>query len=138
MPDNSVTLVGNLTRDPEPRVTPAGVQNVQLGLAVNKRWMNRVTNEWEEATSFFNVIIWRDYADNVAASLNKGDRVVVVGQLQYRSWETDEGEKRSTVEIQADEVAPSLKWARVDGLTKTAGPGSGQGQPPQFDNEPAF
>ncbi len=134
MPDNQVTLVGNITRI-EHRVTPTGTPNVQLGLAVNKRWQDNQTKEWKEETSFFNVIIWRDYADNVANSLTKGDRVVVVGQLKHRTWETPEGDKRSTVEIVADEVAPSLRWATIDGLNKTHGTGSGQGNKPQFETE---
>ena len=108
---NSVTLVGNLTRDPELRFTPSGAANATFGIAVNRRWQNRQTNEWEEAVSFFNVVCWRELADNVAESLQKGMRVIVDGRLEQRSWETDQGEKRSVVEVVADEVAPSLRWA---------------------------
>ncbi|HEX7165801.1 MAG TPA: single-stranded DNA-binding protein [Acidimicrobiales bacterium] len=108
---NSVTLVGNLTRDPELRFTPSGAANATFGLAVNRRWQNRQTNEWEEATSFFNVVCWRELADNAAESLTKGMRVLVTGRLEQRSWETDQGEKRSVVEVVADEIGPSLRWA---------------------------
>ena len=108
---NSVTLVGNLTRDPELRFTPSGAANATFGLAVNRRWQNRQTNEWEEATSFFNVVCWRELADNAAESLAKGMRIIVTGRLEQRSWETDQGEKRSVVEVVADEIGPSLRWA---------------------------
>ena len=108
---NTVTLIGNITRDPELRFTPSGVANATFGIAVNRRWQNRQTNEWEEAVSFFNVVAWRDLADNVAESLSKGTRVIVTGRLEQRSWETDNGEKRSVVEIVADEIGPSLRWA---------------------------
>jgi single-strand DNA-binding protein len=111
---NSVTVVGNLTRDPELRYTSAGQTKVTFGLAVNRRWQNRTTNEWEEATSFFNVVAWGQLGDNVAESLGQGARVVVSGRLDQRSWETEQGEKRSVVEINADDVGPSLRWATVE------------------------
>ena len=111
MADNTVTIVGNVTRDPEMRYTAGGAANTTFGVAVNRRWMNRQTNEWEERVSFFNVVCWREMAENVAESLGKGARVVVTGRLEQRSWETDNGEKRSVVEIAADEVGPSLRWA---------------------------
>ena len=106
MPDNTVTLVGNVTRDPELRFISSGQANCSFGLAVNRRWQNRQTQEWEEATSFFNVVCWREMAENVAESITKGARVVVAGRLEQRSWETDQGEKRSVVEVVADEIAP--------------------------------
>jgi single-strand DNA-binding protein len=95
MPDNTVTVIGNITRDPELRYTANGQANANFGLAVNRRWMNRQTNEWEERTSFFNVVCWREMADNVAESLAKGARVIVSGRLEQRSWETENGDKRS-------------------------------------------
>ena len=110
MPDSTVTIVGNVTRDPELRYTSSGQAQLRLGVAVSRRWQNRQTNEWEEQTSFFNVTAWRELAENAGESLTKGSRVVVTGRLEQRSWET-EGEKRSTVEIVADEIAPSLRWA---------------------------
>lgn len=127
---NTVTVVGNITRDPELRFTPSGQANATFGLAVNRRWQNRQTSEWEEATSFFNVVCWRDMAENAAESLAKGSRVIVTGRLEQRSWETDNGEKRSVVEIVADEIGPSLRWATAQ-VTKSErrGPeGGGGGQ----------
>ncbi|MGQ0802971.1 MAG: single-stranded DNA-binding protein [Actinomycetota bacterium] len=111
---NNVTIVGNLTRDPELRYTPSGQANASFGVAVNRRWMNRQTNEWEERVSFFNVVCWREMADNASESLAKGARVVVTGRLEQRSWETENGEKRSVIEIVADEVGPSLRWATAE------------------------
>ena len=111
MTDNNVTLVGNITRDPELRFLPNGTANATFGLAVNRRWQNRQTNEWEEKVSFFNVVVWREMAENAAESLSKGMRVVVTGRLEQRSWETQEGEKRTVVEVAADEIGPSLRWA---------------------------
>ena len=110
---NNVTIIGNITRDPELRFTPSGQSNASFGVAVNRRWQNRQTQEWEEATSFFDVVCWGTLADNVSESLVKGSRVIVTGRLDQRSWETQEGEKRSKIEIVADEVAPSLRWARA-------------------------
>jgi single-strand DNA-binding protein len=80
---------------------------------VNRRWQNRQTQEWEEATSFFDVVSWAQLAENAAQSLTRGTRIVVSGRLDQRSWENQEGEKRSKIEITADEIAPSLRWATV-------------------------
>ncbi len=110
---NNVTLAGNLTRDPEIRFTPSGQATTSFALAVNRRWQNRQTSEWDEATSFFDIVCWTQMAENVAHSLRKGDRVVVSGRLDQRSWENAEGDKRSKIEVTADEVAPSLRWATV-------------------------
>ncbi len=109
---NSVALVGNLTRDPELRFTPSGQATTAFGLAVNRRWQNRQTSEWEESVSFFDIVCWTQMAENVAASMGKGDRVVVSGH------------KRSKTEITADEVAPSLRWATVTATKneRTSGP----------------
>jgi len=117
MPDNSVTLVGNVTRDPELRFTPSGQAVATFGLAVNRRWQNRSNNEWEEQVSFFDVKCWAQMAENVSESLTRGSRVVVSGRLEQRSWESEQGEKRSKVEVVADEIAPSLRWATVS-ITK--------------------
>jgi single-strand DNA-binding protein len=105
---------GNLTRDPEIRYNREGQATTALSLAVNRRWQNRDTKEWEESTSFLDVICWRDLAENVALSLTKGARVLVTGRLEQRSWETDEGDRRSKVEIVADEIGASLRFATVD------------------------
>ena len=141
MADNTVTVVGNVTRDPEMRYTAGGAANCTFGIAVNRRWMNRQTNEWEERVSFFNVVCWREMAENVSESLGKGARVVVTGRLEQRSWETDNGEKRSVVEIAADEVGPSLRWATAT-ITKnerrggTGGPGGGDAEPARTPSAP--
>jgi single-strand DNA-binding protein len=111
MPDNTITIVGNVTRDPELRYTPSGQANVRIGMAVNRRWQNRTTNEWEEQVSFFNVVGWGSLAENAGESLAKGTRVIVTGRLEQRSYETNDGEKRQVVEVVADEIAPSLRWA---------------------------
>jgi single-strand DNA-binding protein len=110
----TTTIVGNLTRDPEIRYTREGQATTTLAVAVNRRWRNRATNEWEESTAFFDVVTWRDLAENVALSLTKGMRVVVSGRLDQRSWETEHGERRLKVEIVADEVGASLRFATVD------------------------
>ena len=110
MPDNSVTLVGNVTRDPELRFTPSGQAVATFGLAVNRRWQNRQNNEWEEQTSFFDVKCWAQMAENVSESVQKGTRVVVTGRLEQRSWETDSGDKRSKVKEVGEYVAP---WVRL-------------------------
>ena len=125
---NNVTLIGNITRDPELRYTNSGQSRVTFGLAVNRRWQNRQTNEWEEATSFFDVVCWGDLGENISDSLTKGSRVIVTGRLEQRSWETDNNEKRSKVEVIADEVGPSLRWAtaKVE-KTERRGPGAGDG-----------
>ena len=110
--ENQVTIVGNVTRDPELRYTPNGAALVKFGVAVSRRFKDDATGEWKDAdTSFFDVTAWRSMAENVAESITQGTRVVVVGRLRTNSWETPEGEKRSKIEIEAEEVAPSLKWA---------------------------
>lgn len=111
MSDNTVTVVGNVTRDPELKFTNAGQAVTGFGVAVNRRWFNKATNDWDEDTSFFDVTCWAQLAENVAESIPKGARVVVSGRLDQQQWENDAGEKRSRVQIVADEVAPSLRWA---------------------------
>ena len=86
---NSVTIVGTLTRDPELRFTPSGQGVASFGVAVNRRWQNKQTNEWEEAVSFFDVVAWGTLGENVAECLTKGTRVIVDGRLDQRSWETE-------------------------------------------------
>ncbi len=111
---SATTITGNLTRDPEIRYTREGQATTTLGVAVNRRWQNRETGEWDEATSFFDVVTWRELAENVALSLTKGMRVVVSGRLEQRSWETEEGDRRFKVEIVADEVGASLRFATAE------------------------
>jgi single-strand DNA-binding protein len=114
MADNTVTLVGNVTRDPELRFTPSGQAIATFGLAVNRMWTDRATNERKEQVSFFDIVCWAQLGQNVSESLSKGSRVLVSGRLEQRSWETDQGEKRSKVEVIADEVGPSLRWATAN------------------------
>lgn len=121
---NNVTVMGNCTRDPELRFTPSGAAVATFGLAVNRRWQNRQTQEWEEAVSFFDVTCWQQLAENVAESIFKGTRLVVTGRLDQRSWETQDGDKRSKIEIVADEVSPSLRYATVQ-VTKNERRGAG-------------
>ena len=121
---NTITISGNITREPEMRYTPSGVSKVTFGVAVNRSWRNQQTQEWEEQTSFFNVVAWRQLAENAGASLHKGSRVTVSGRLEQRSWETEQGEKRSVVEIVADDIAASLRFATVEiHKVERSGPG---------------
>ena len=108
---NCVTITGNVVREPELRFTSNGLASASFSVAVNRRRLNQQTQEWEENTSFFDVVCWRELAENAAESLEKGSRVIVSGRLEQRSWETPEKEKRSKVQIVADEVALSLRWA---------------------------
>ena len=117
--NNTVTVVGNVTRDPELRFTPGGAPVASFGLAWNRKDQND-----EEVVSFFDITCWRSLAENVAESITKGQRVIVYGRLDYRSWENQEGERRSKVEIIADDVAPSLKWATAE-VTKISRDGGG-------------
>ena len=133
---NNITVVGNLTRDPEMRYTANGMSTVSFGVAVNRSWRNQQTNEWEERTSFFNVVCWREMAENVTESLGKGSRVVVTGRLEQRSWETEQGEKRSVVEIVADEVGPSLAFATAE-VHRIERQGAAEGGGAPRRNEPA-
>ena len=107
--DNTVTVVGNVTRDPELRFTPSGAAVANFGLA----W-NRKGRDGEEIVSFFDITAWNQLAENASESLSKGMRVVVYGRLDQRSWETQDGDRRSKVEIVADEIAPSLRWATAE------------------------
>ncbi|MGZ4104859.1 MAG: single-stranded DNA-binding protein [Actinomycetota bacterium] len=128
MSENTVTLVGNLTDDPELRFTAQGAAVANFRIAVSKRIRDPQTNEWKDGdTSFFRVNVWRQLAENVAESLARGTRVIVTGTLKMRQWETQEGEKRSVVEIEATEVGPSLKWATAK-VERTSRQGQGQAQ----------
>lgn len=109
MAENTVTLVGNLTRDPELRFTTGGRGVASFGLAVNRRYQQN--GEWQDQTSYFNIVAWGQMGENAAATLTKGMRVLVTGRLEQREYTTREGDKRSTIEINADEIGPSLRWA---------------------------
>lgn len=127
--DNCITLVGNITDDPELRFTPSGSAVANFTIAVNRRFKNQ-SGQWEDKLDgFFKCSCWRDMAENVAESLQKGQRVMVVGRLQQRSWDDQEGNKRSAFEIQVDEVGPSLRWAT--GQVQKSQRSSQQGAAPQ-------
>ena len=139
--DNTVTLIGNLTDDPELRFTANGAAVANFRLAVTPRV--RQGDQWTDGeTSFFRINCWRQLAENVTETLTKGARAIVIGRLRLRSWENDAGEKRTVVEVEADEVAPSLKWATAqvkrgnregEPLTKAGASKGGQ-----FNDEPPF
>jgi single-strand DNA-binding protein len=138
--DNQVTLVGNLTDDPELRFTPNGNAVANFRLAVTPRL--REGDGWKDGdTSFFRVNVWRQMAENASETLTKGARCIVVGRLRTRSWETPEGERRSVTEIEADEVGPSLKFAtaKVERAPRDGdGSKSSKGGGGQFNDEPPF
>jgi single-strand DNA-binding protein len=125
MADSTVTLVGNLTRDPELRFTQSGQAIATLGIAVSRRYQQN--GEWQEKTSFFNITAWGQLGENAASSLSKGSRAIVTGRLEQRSYETQDGEKRSVVEVVADDIGPSLRWAtaQVDRNDRREGGSSG-------------
>jgi len=110
MNGNTVTLCGNITADPELRFTPSGQATASFGLAINRKWTDKATNEKRESVSFFDIVCWQEMAENAAESLQKGDRVVIVGRLEQRSWDGEDG-KRYKVEVVAEEVGPSIRWA---------------------------
>jgi single-strand DNA-binding protein len=149
--DNQVMLVGNLTDDPELRFTPNGAAVANFRLAVTPRV--RDGDSWKDGeTSFFRINVWRQQAENVAETLQKGARCIVVGRLRTRSWETPEGEKRSVTEVEADEIGPSLKFATAKverssrggsgggggGGGDWAGSAAGASKGGQFNDEPPF
>lgn len=111
--ENSMHLVGTAGRDPELKYTTSGRAVCSFGLAVNRRWKDR-NDEWQEQTSWFNVTAWGDLGENVAASLTKGARVIVVGRMEQRSYETREGEKRTVYDLVADAIGPDLRWATCE------------------------
>ena len=121
---NSVTLVGNVTRDPELRKTNSGSSVCGFGLAVNRKYQQN--GEWQEETSFFDVTAWTYLADNVVESVSKGDRIVVFGRLNQQTWESDEG-KRSRVEVVAEDIAPSLRFATAAITRNPKGDGGSSG-----------
>ncbi|MBW3657215.1 MAG: single-stranded DNA-binding protein [Actinobacteria bacterium] len=139
---NFITMIGNLTDDPDLRFTPSGAAVCNFRIAVNRRYTDK-SGQQQEETTFMGVNIWRDMAENVAESLHKGDRVVVIGRVKVRSYENREGQTVWVTEIEADEVSPSLRWARAT-ISKTSGSGSGSGgsgwdgPPPPSDDDVPF
>lgn len=144
MSDAHATLTGNLTRDPELRYTGSGMQVTSFGLAVNYRRQNKQTGEWDEETSFLDVTCFGGLAENVAESLTKGARALVTGRLQVRTYDRRDGGQGTAVEIIADEIGPSLRWATA-AVTRTGnqtprtdttqGP---TGPAPQYDDGEPF
>lgn len=129
-----VTLVGNLTADPELRFTPSGAQVANFTVASTPRTYDRQSNDWKDGEPLFmRCAIWRDAAENVAESLSRGTRVIVQGRLRQRSYETKEGERRTVVEMDVDEIGPSLRYA----TTQVAKAGRRDGGQPQggYDNQ---
>ena len=126
---NTITVVGNTTRDPELRFTPSGTAKCTFGLAWNNRYERN--GEQMEDVSFFDVICWSSLAENVADSITRGARVVVFGRLDQQTWEDQDGTKRNKVAIRADDVAPSLRWATAEVVkrSRTGNGSSNQNQP---------
>lgn len=134
MADNTITLIGNMTRDPELRFTQTGRGVANFGIAVNRRY--QVNGEWQEQTSFFNIVAWGTLGENAAATFTKGDRIIVQGRLEQRSWETQDGDKRSVIEVIADELGPSVRWATAN-IEKTTRTGGDQGGGGGYGGQPA-
>ena len=128
--ETTLTVIGNLTDDPELRFTPSGAAVANFTVASTPRTFNRQTNAWDDGeTLFLRCSIWRQAAENVAESLTRGTRVIVSGRLKARSWETPQGEKRTVMELDVDEVGPSLTWAtaKVTRASRSGGTGGGFG-----------
>jgi single-strand DNA-binding protein len=123
-----ITLVGNLTNDPELRFTPSGAAVANFTVASTPRTFDRQSNEWKDGeTLFMRCAVWREAAENIAESLTRGTRVVVTGRLQSRTFDTKEGEKRTVIEMQVDEVGPSLRYATAKVTRASRGSGGGGG-----------
>ena len=127
--DNAIIVVGNLTDDPELRFTPQGVAVANFRIAVSRRVKDEGGNWKDGDTSFFKVNCWRQLAENVAETLTRGSRAIVTGRLKFRQWETQDGETRSVVEIEAEEVGPSLRFAtaKIEKVSRGGGGGGGGG-----------
>ena len=128
--DTTLTLIGNLTGDPELRFTPSGAAVANFTVASTPRAFDRQSNEWKDGeTLFMRCSVWRDAAENVAESLQRGSRVIVTGRLKSRSYDTKEGEKRTVVELEVDELGPSLRYAtaKVNKTQRGGGGGGGGG-----------
>ncbi len=126
--ETPITLVGNLTADPELRFTPSGAAVANFTVASTPRTFDRQSNEWRDGDAMFlNCAVWRQAAENVAESLQKGMRVIVQGRLKSRSYETREGEKRTVFEVDVDEIGPALRYATAKVTRTPSGGGGGQG-----------
>ncbi|MGB3674926.1 MAG: single-stranded DNA-binding protein [Candidatus Nanopelagicales bacterium] len=128
--DTVITVIGNLTADPELRFTPAGAAVANFTVASTPRAFDRNSNEWKDGDALFlRCNIWREAAENVAESLTRGSRVIVSGRLKQRSYETNEGEKRTVMELEVDEIGPSLKYAtaKINKANRGSSNGAGNG-----------
>ena len=126
--ETPITLIGNLTADPELRFTPSGAAVANFTVASTPRTFDRQTNEWRDGDAMFlNCAVWRQAAENVAESLQKGMRVIVSGRLKSRSYETREGEKRTVFEVDVDEIGPALRYATAKVTRTSSGGGGGNG-----------
>ena len=125
MADNSITLVGNLPRDPEIRFTATGRAVASFSMGVGRRY--QVNGEWQEQTSWFNVTAWGQLGENAAATVVKGSRVVVTGRLEQREYTSREGEKRTAIDVVADDIGPSLRWATATVVRTPKQEGQGGG-----------
>ncbi|WP_285728009.1 single-stranded DNA-binding protein [Psychromicrobium xiongbiense] len=126
--ETTITVIGNLTNDPELRFTPSGSAVANFTIASTPRTFDRQSNEWKDGeTLFLRASVWREAAENVAESLTKGTRVIVSGRLKSRSYETKEGEKRTVMELEVDEIGPSLRYAnaKVNRTQRSGGQGGG-------------
>ncbi|CUU61000.1 single-strand DNA-binding protein [Parafrankia irregularis] len=130
-----ITVVGNLTADPELRYTPNGTAVANITVASTPRFLDRTTNEWRDGDPLFmRCTLWRQAAENVAESLSKGARVIAVGRLKQRTYETREGEKRTTIELEVEELGPSLRFAVAQTFKNTRG--TGAAKPVSADQDP--
>ena len=128
--ETQITVIGNLTADPELRFTPSGAAVANFTVASTPRMFDRQSNEWKDGEALFlRCNIWREAAENVAESLTRGSRVIVTGRLKQRSFETREGEKRTVMEVEVDEIGPSLRYAtaKVNKANRSGGGGGGFG-----------
>ncbi|MFM6968426.1 MAG: single-stranded DNA-binding protein [Microbacteriaceae bacterium] len=125
--DTIITVIGNITADPELRFTQNGVAVANFTIASTPRTFDRASNEWKDGEPLFlRASVWREFAEHVAGSLTKGARVIATGRLRQRSYETKEGEKRTSIELEVDEIGPSLRYATAS-ITRAAGGSGGSG-----------
>ena len=145
--DTNITVVGNLTDDPELRFTPSGAAVAKFRVASTPRFLDKASGEWKDGEPLFlQCNAWRQMAENVAESLQRGSRVIVAGRLRMRSYETKEGEKRTVTEVEVDEIGPSLRYAtaKVQRMSRSGSGGYGSsggnnsGGSGGFDDEPPF
>ncbi|HZN71836.1 MAG TPA: single-stranded DNA-binding protein [Micromonosporaceae bacterium] len=128
--DTTITVIGNLTDDPELRFTPSGAAVAKFRVASTPRFLDKQSGEWKDGEPLFlSCTVWRQAAENVAESLQRGARVIVSGRLRQRSYETKEGEKRTVIELEVDEIGPSLRYAtaKVQKMSRSSGGGFGSG-----------